>query len=159
MADPSLSPVAVISALVPRVVDQTESARDAETPSTRAPTAISRQEYLALHPATVRPFLERIIDKAEADPGWKVTWSTQTPAMKIKHPDGARDMALVYGYALRSGSRLTICGGPTLGPHRVAHVGSQVSHWRLRLGDGAGFLRRYCGYLLRQRSDLARFSH
>jgi len=95
MADPSLSAVAVISALVPRVVDQTESARDAETPSTRAPTAISRQDYLALHPATVRPFLERIIDKAEADPGWKVTWSTQTPAMKIKHTDGARDMALV----------------------------------------------------------------
>ncbi len=96
-----------ISALVPRVFGSTESARDAKGVTARSPRRasgpISRDAFLATHSGAVREFLERLIERAESDPLFLVTWRTTSPSIRINDPKSGKALSIIYAMPAQSG--------------------------------------------------------
>ena len=81
-----------IKALVPRVVGQTESARQEKG----RPRKITPDEFLSLCDEKSREFFLELISAAEAD-GYKVEWGTKGFSLRIFNKEGIQ-ISLFYGY-------------------------------------------------------------
>ena len=86
-----------ISALVPRVVGQTESARDLKaSPARQAVSHTNRAEFLSSHDGQIRDFWADVIEKAEGDPGWTVTWGRKELCLRVIDPVSGKLVSLAY---------------------------------------------------------------
>ena len=86
-----------ISALVPRVVGQTESARDLKaSPTRQAVSHTNKAEFLSRHDGQIRDFWADVIEKAEGDPGWTVTWGKEQLCLRMIDPVSGKPLSLAY---------------------------------------------------------------
>jgi hypothetical protein len=97
-----------ISALVPRIVGQTETARDNKTSSSSASgPKLTKAEFLSAQEGPVLEFWKKLIKKAEDSKDWSVNWS-RAMCIRLRSPaiDGFR--SVIYSNALGHTPHITV---------------------------------------------------
>ena len=84
-----------IKALVPRVVGQTETAREGRT-SSRPGSKTTREEFLAACPESARAFFEELFDEAATN-GLAISWGTRGFSLRVPRANG-KLCSIWFGY-------------------------------------------------------------
>lgn len=85
-----------LRALVPRVVGQTELARQGKRTGGQSPKRINRTDFLAACTPAVRKLFEHLLDEAAAK-RIEVAWQSRSFTMRAALPSGTK-AAVMYGY-------------------------------------------------------------
>lgn len=86
-----------VRALVPRVIGQTEYARQQKGGSAPRPTQkTTREEFLAACPGQSRDFFNALLDGSEAE-GYEIEWGVKGFSIRLPMPSGRR-LSLFYGW-------------------------------------------------------------
>ncbi len=110
--------------MVPRVVGQTESARQQKRPSARNRRKVTKQEFLDACPEDARAFFNRLLSEAEQR-GFTISWTTVGVSIRVPL---ASSQTLCSFYGLPSGwgssdiSVLQIYLGDRLEPRDREHL-------------------------------------
>ncbi len=86
-----------IQALVPRVVGQTESARQRKNPSGQTVKKTTKEDFLNQCPEEgMKNFFNKVFTEAN-ERGFKILWGTKGFSVRATLPDG-REVSFLYGY-------------------------------------------------------------
>ena len=97
-----------ISALVPRIVGQTETARDNKTTSTSAAKpALTKEEFLSAQEGDVHDFWNSLIEKAEQSSDWSVNWG-QALCIRLRSPAFQGFRSIIYSNPLNARPHLYV---------------------------------------------------
>jgi hypothetical protein len=85
-----------VRALVPRVIGQTEFARQQKSSTSRSSRKTTREEFLAECSGGIRDFFVQLLDSAEAA-GYEIVWGTKGFSIRFRSASGSL-LSLFYGY-------------------------------------------------------------
>jgi hypothetical protein len=85
-----------VRALVPRVIGQTEFARQQKTTTPRSSRKTTREEFIALCPGGAETFFLKFLESAESE-GYEIVWGTKGFSARLPLPSGSM-ISLFYGY-------------------------------------------------------------
>jgi hypothetical protein len=85
-----------VRALVPRVVGQTEFARQQKSSSSRATRKTTVEEFIGACSDEVRKFFEQLFVSAE-EAGYEIVWGTKGFSLRLPTPSGSL-LSLFYGF-------------------------------------------------------------
>jgi hypothetical protein len=94
-----------VRALVPRVIGQTEFARQQKSPRSRSSRKTNREEFLTACLGKSKDFYIELFDRAKAE-GYEVSWGTKGFSMRYPMASGSL-ASIYYGYPPSE-------GGPSL---------------------------------------------
>ena len=97
-----------ISALVPRIVGQTETARDNKTGApASAGSRLSKAELLSAQTRAVHDFWENLIEKAKQSEAWSITWG-RALSLKAWSPAAEKFISAIFSNTRETTPHITI---------------------------------------------------